>query len=78
MSYYDNYKNEINIPTKTSNRSPPYLSVIKGVIMLSLQREMNGRCKPHLDEMEPSKLPVAVLTLEKANSISAFMALSRH
>ncbi|SVA87886.1 uncharacterized protein METZ01_LOCUS140740 [marine metagenome] len=25
MSYYGNYKNEINIPTKTSDRSPPYL-----------------------------------------------------
>ena len=77
MSYYENYKNEINIPTKTLDRSPPYLSVIKGVIMLSLQREMNGGCQPYLDEKEPSKLPLAILTLEKASSISAFMALSR-
>jgi len=45
--------------------------------MLSLQREMNGGCQPYLDEMESSKLAVAVLTLEKANSISAFLALSR-
>jgi len=46
--------------------------------MLSLQREMNGGCQPYLDEKEPNKLAVAILTLEKANSISAFMALSRH
>ena len=45
--------------------------------MLSLQREMNGGCQPYLDEKGSSKLPVAVLTLEKANSISAFLALSR-
>jgi hypothetical protein len=45
--------------------------------MLSLQREMNGGCQPYQDKMESSKLPVAVLTLEKANSISAFLALSR-
>ena len=77
MSYYGNYKNEINIPTKTSDRSPPYLWVIKGVIMLSLQREMNGGCQPYLDEKGSSKLPVAVLTLEKANVISAFLVLSR-
>lgn len=44
--------------------------------MLSLQREMNGGCQPYLDEKEPSKLPVAILTLEKASSVSAFMALS--
>ena len=46
--------------------------------MLSLQREMSGECQPYLDEKESSKLPVAVLTVEKANAISAFMALSRH
>jgi len=45
--------------------------------MLSLQREMNGGCQPYLDEKESSKLAVAVLTLEKANGISAFLALSR-
>ena len=45
--------------------------------MLSLQREMNGGGRPYQDEMESSKLAVAVLTLEKANSISAFMTLSR-
>ena len=45
--------------------------------MLSLQREMNGGGRPYQDKMESSKLPVAVLTLEKANSISAFLALSR-
>ena len=45
--------------------------------MLSLQREMNGGCQPYLDEKEPNKLPMAILTVEKANSISALMALSR-
>ncbi|MFP6761173.1 MAG: hypothetical protein VB856_05635 [Rhodospirillales bacterium] len=45
--------------------------------MLSLQREMSGGCQPYLDGKESSKLPVAILTLEKANGISAFMALSR-
>ena len=45
--------------------------------MLSLQQEMNGGCQPYLDEKESSKLPVAIPTLEKANSISAFTALSR-
>ena len=45
--------------------------------MLSLQREMNGGCQPYLGEKESRKLAVAVLTLGKANSISAFMALSR-
>ena len=77
MSYYGNYKNEINIPTKTLNRSPPNLRVIKGVIMLSLQREMNGGCQPFLGEKESSKLPVAIPTLEKVKSISAFTALSK-
>ena len=46
--------------------------------MLSLQREMNGGCQPYLDEKESSKLAVAILTLEKANSVSAFMTPSRH
>jgi len=45
--------------------------------MLSLQREMSGECQPYLDEKESSKLEVAILTLEKANSISAFLALSK-
>ena len=45
--------------------------------MLSLQREMNGGCRPYLGEKKSSKLAVAVLTLEKANGIGAFLALSR-
>ena len=45
--------------------------------MLSLQREMNGGCQPYLDAKGSSKLAAAILTLEKANGISAFMALSR-
>ncbi|SVA87885.1 uncharacterized protein METZ01_LOCUS140739 [marine metagenome] len=45
--------------------------------MLSLQREMSGGCQPYLDEKESSKLAVAILTLEKVKSISAFTALSK-
>lgn len=45
--------------------------------MLSLQREISRGCQPHLDEKESRKLAVAVLTLEKANGISALLALSR-
>ena len=42
-----------------------------------IRAKFDGLCQPYLDEKESSKLAAAILTLEEANSISAFMALSR-
>ena len=42
-----------------------------------IRAKFDGLCQPYLDEKESGKLAAAILTLEEANSISAFMALSR-